>query len=102
MAPSPRRHHGQHHRDQRHPYPRPPASWGIAAAPYRKRRFPAHVTGGTVAQRNNNGTTATLTSVSVSSGYTGATGTFNAGAAARVGALNLAEGGSAFFEFTLT
>jgi hypothetical protein len=53
-------------------------------------------------QRNNNGTTLTLTTVSVSSGYAGATGTSNAGAAARVGPLNLAEGGSAFFEFTLT
>ncbi len=53
-------------------------------------------------QHNNNGTTATITSVSVSSGYTGASGANNAGAAARTGALNLAAGGSAFFEFTLT
>ena len=64
--------------------------------------LPADVSGGTVVQRNNFGTTQTLTTVSVSSGYTGVSGTSNAGAAARVGALNLAEGGSAFFEFTLT
>jgi DNA/RNA endonuclease G (NUC1) len=64
--------------------------------------LPADVSGGTVVQRNNFGTTQTLTTVSVSSGYTGVSGTSNAGAAARVGSLNLAEGGSAFFEFTLT
>ena len=64
--------------------------------------LPADVSGGTVVQRNNFGTTQTLTTVSVSSGYTGVSGTANAGAAARVGSLNLAEGGSAFFEFTLT
>ena len=64
--------------------------------------LPAEVAGGTVVQRNNFGTTQTLTTVSVSSGYTGVSGAANAGAAARVGSLNLAEGGSAFFEFTLT
>ena len=79
----------------------PVVAWDfLAAEPVRG--LPADVTGGTVVQRNNNGTTLTLTTVSVSSGYAGATGTFNAGAAARVGPLNLAEGGSAFFEFTLT
>ena len=64
--------------------------------------LPADVSGGSVVQRNNFGTTQTLTSVSVSSGYAGVSGASNAGAAARVGSLNLAEGGSAFFEFTLT
>ena len=64
--------------------------------------LPPDVSGGTIVQRNNFGTTQTLTTVSVSSGYTGVSGTSNAGAAARVGSLNLAEGGSAFFEFTLT
>ena len=64
--------------------------------------LPADVSGGTIVQRNNFGTTQTLTTVSVSSGYTDASGASNAGAAARVGSLNLAEGGSAFFEFTLT
>ncbi len=60
------------------------------------------VTASPLTQHNNNGTTATLTSVSISSGYAGASGANNAGAAARTGALNIAAGGSAFFEFTLT
>ncbi len=64
--------------------------------------IPVGVTGGTVSQGNNNGTTALLTTTSASSGYTGATGTNNAGAAARIGALNRAAGGSAYFEFTFT
>jgi len=63
--------------------------------------LPADVTGGTVTQGNNNGTTTLLTTVSASSGYAGVSGTFNAGAAARVGALNRAANGSAYFEFTL-
>lgn len=57
---------------------------------------------GAVTQGNNNGTTAMLTSQSVSGGYTGASGGQNAGAAARTGALNTAAGGSAYFEFTVT
>jgi DNA/RNA endonuclease G (NUC1) len=81
--------------------PPPAVQWDFVAAEP-KSGLPADVTGGTVVQRNNNGTTLTLTTVSVSSGYTGFSGTSNAGAAARVGALNLAEGGSAFFEFTFT
>jgi DNA/RNA endonuclease G (NUC1) len=63
--------------------------------------LPDGVTGGTLGQGNNNGTTALLTAVSVSSGYTGASGSNNAGAAARIGPLNRADGGSAFFEFSL-
>ncbi|MEQ1553509.1 MAG: choice-of-anchor J domain-containing protein [Ferruginibacter sp.] len=55
-----------------------------------------------VAQGNNNGTTTLLTTTSASSGYAGASGTSNAGAAARIGALNTAASGSAYFEFTLT
>jgi DNA/RNA endonuclease G (NUC1) len=58
--------------------------------------------GGTLTQGNNNGTTTLLTNASASSVYVGATGNFNAGAAARTGALNTASGGSAYFEFTLT
>lgn len=81
--------------------PLPIVAWDFTSAEP-ARGLPADVTGGTVVQRNNNGTTATLTTVSVSSGYPGVSGTANAGAAARVGALNLAEGGSAFFEFFLT
>ncbi len=63
--------------------------------------LPADLTDGVVSQGNNNGTTALLTAVSVSSGYAGATGGNNAGAAARTGALNRNVGGSAYFEFTL-
>lgn len=43
-----------------------------------------------------------VVSASVSSGYTGASGTFNAGIAAKTGALNTAAGGSTYYEFTLT
>jgi DNA/RNA endonuclease G (NUC1) len=62
----------------------------------------AEITGGTVTQGNNLGTTALITSTSASGSYTGASGGNNAGAAARVGALNKAASGSAYFEFTLT
>ena len=55
-----------------------------------------------VTQGNNNGTTTMITTVSASSGYPGATGTSNAGLAARIGPLNTAAAGSAYFEFTLT
>jgi DNA/RNA endonuclease G (NUC1) len=64
--------------------------------------FPAGVTSSALTQNNNNGTTPLLTSVSISSGYAGASGGNNAGAAARVGPLNTAASGSAYFEFTLT
>lgn len=60
------------------------------------------LTVGDVTRGNNNGTTTLLTTSSVSSGYAGASGTSNAGAAARVGALSTASNGSAYFEFTLT
>lgn len=63
---------------------------------------PSGVTGGTVAQGNNNGTTPLLTTTSASGSYTGASAGNNAGAAARVGALNQGTGGSAYFEFTFT
>jgi hypothetical protein len=51
---------------------------------------------------NNNGTTTLITNASASSTYTGASGTFNAGAAARIGALNTSTSGSAYFQFTIT
>ena len=64
--------------------------------------LPRDIGGGLVSQQNNNGTTALLTNASVSSGYPGASGGNNAGAAARTGPLNRAAGsGSAYFEFTL-
>jgi hypothetical protein len=51
---------------------------------------------------NNNGATTLITNTSASSTYTGASGTYNAGAAARVGALSTAASGSAYFQFTIT
>jgi hypothetical protein len=54
---------------------------------------------------NNNGTTTLVTTTSASSGYTGASGTGNAGAATRIGALvtdTTGSAGSACFIFTLT
>ncbi len=77
-------------------------SWDFSAATPAS-ALPPDVTGGTITQGNNNGTTALLTSVSVASGYAGVSGGNNAGAAARVGALDRTAGtGSAFFEFTFT
>ena len=62
----------------------------------------ANLTVGTWAQGNNNGTTTLISSTSASSSYTGASGTSNFGAAARVGALSIGASGSAYFEITLT
>ena len=62
----------------------------------------ANVSAGPVSQGNNNGVTPLLAAASPSSGYAGASGLFNAGAAARAGALSTNAGGSAYFEFTLT
>ncbi|PSR09050.1 MAG: hypothetical protein C7N36_20920, partial [Bacteroidetes bacterium] len=53
-----------------------------------------------IGRGNNNGTTTLLTTTSASSGYTEASGTSNAGAAAFVGALNTAT--STYFEVTVT
>jgi predicted extracellular nuclease len=63
--------------------------------------LPADVSDGELKQGNNNGTTALLTTVSVSNTYAGFSASYNAGAAARIGALNTGASGSAFFEFTL-
>src|SRR4051812_30103008 len=60
------------------------------------------VTVSDISQGNNNGTTPLISTTSASSGYTGASGGNNAGAAARIGILNTAAAGSAYFEFTLT
>ena len=51
---------------------------------------------------NNNGITTLITNASASSGYTGFSGTFNAGVAARIGALSTITSGSAYFQFTIT
>ncbi|MSU50845.1 MAG: hypothetical protein EXS37_17450, partial [Opitutus sp.] len=64
--------------------------------------LPSDVTGGTITQGNNNGTTTLVAAVSVSSTYTGFSAGNNAGAAARIGALDkTATTGSAHFQFTL-
>lgn len=55
-----------------------------------------------VSHGNNNGITTLITNTSASTGYTGATGTFNAGVAARIGALNTNANNSAYFEFSLS
>src|SRR5215475_11908599 len=61
---------------------------------------PAGVTVSAVSQGNNNGITTLLTTTSASSGYTGASGTNNAGAAANVGAFR--PDTTTYFEWTLT
>lgn len=60
----------------------------------------ANLTVSDISHGNNNGTTTLLTTTSVSSGYTGASGTFNAGAACKIGALNNST--STYFEVTFT
>ncbi|HTT57235.1 MAG TPA: ExeM/NucH family extracellular endonuclease [Opitutaceae bacterium] len=88
--------------------PAPPAvstlqwNFGTTAGVATPTGLPADVTGGALTSGNNNGTTTLLTTTSASSGYTGASGQFNAGAADRIGALNQGANGSAYFEFTLT
>ncbi|HLP09733.1 MAG TPA: DNA/RNA non-specific endonuclease [Opitutaceae bacterium] len=71
--------------------------------------MPSDLGGGALAQGNNNGTTDLINTTSHSLGtpagngtYPGASGSNNAGAAAKTGALNTAAGGSTFFTFTLT
>jgi hypothetical protein len=61
------------------------------------------VTISNISTGNNLGTVAIpINTTSPSSGYTGASGQFNIGTAARTGALNTGASGSAYFEFTLT
>jgi len=62
----------------------------------------ANLTVGNVSIGNTNGTVTMLSTTSASSGYAGSSGQFNAGNAARIGALNTGANGSAYFEFTLT
>ena len=71
-----------------------------SAQPLPSNGLPADVSGGAITHGNNNGSTTLLTTTSASSGYVGATGQFNAGAAARIGVYNPAT--SAYFQFTLT
>ena len=77
-------------------------NFGTAAALAGPSSVAPDVSGGDVVSGNSNGSTSLLSVTSASSGYAGATGQFNAGVAARIGALNVAPGGSAYFEFTVT
>jgi len=64
--------------------------------------LPSGVTGGAWSQGNNWSTPAMLANNAVSDTYTGASGDYNAGVAARTGALNIGSAGSAYFQVTLT
>lgn len=78
----------------------PAAYWDMTTAPPTTNAIP-NVTVSDITRGNNNGTTnALLTTTSASSGYTGASGTSNAGLAAFIGTLNTAT--SSYFEFTVT
>ncbi|MFL5752494.1 MAG: lamin tail domain-containing protein, partial [Bacteroidia bacterium] len=77
-----------------------PVTWDFTTAAPSSGVPVSNLTISNITQVNNNGTTTMLTSVAVSSGYTGASGTNNAGAATKNGALNTAT--STCFEFTLT
>lgn len=65
---------------------------------------PSSISVSALSQGNNNGTTTLIngSSASSTSSYPDASAGNNAGAAAIIGALNTAENGSAYFEFTLT
>lgn len=60
----------------------------------------ANLSFGNLSQGNNNGTTTLINNGSSSSGYSGSSGNYNAGAAARVGGYSSST--SAYFEFTIT
>ena len=62
----------------------------------------ANLTVGNITIGNILGTVTMLSTTSASSGYTGATGQYNAGNAARTGALVTGTNGSAYFEIILT
>lgn len=77
-----------------------PVTWNFTTAS--ATNIPANLSVSVMSQGNNNGSTPLLDNSSASSGYTGASGNNNAGAAARTGAINTGANGSAYFEFTLT
>jgi hypothetical protein len=76
------------------------ATWNFTAN-VSPTNVPTNITISDLVQGNNNGTTTILSSAS-SSDYSGASGTNNAGAAAKAGALVTGASGSAYFEFTIT
>ena len=63
---------------------------------------PIGLTIGPILQGNNNGTTPLLSTTAASTGYAGASGSNNVGAAARATVLNTGTNGSAYFEITIT
>jgi DNA/RNA endonuclease G (NUC1) len=76
-------------------------SWDfVTAAP--TSGVPAGVTGGTFTPGNNNATTLGFLTTTSASNHAGASGGNNAGLAARVGGLNRAANGSAYYEFSFT
>lgn len=77
-------------------------TWNFTAGGAPSSALPTGVTGGTLTQGNNFGTTTMVTTTSASSGYAGASGSGNAGLTARIGALNKATDGSAYYQFTFT
>ncbi len=79
-----------------------PVSWNFSSASLVAAAVPANATVSNFSRGNNNGTTTLLTITSPSSGYSGASGSENAGAAAKSTTLDTAVNGSAYFEFTVT
>jgi len=77
-------------------------AWNFTSGTATPSSVTTNVTISDLTQGNNNGTTTMISSTSVSSGYTGASGTNNACAASKTGVLNTAASGSAYFEFTVT
>jgi hypothetical protein len=79
-----------------------PVTWNFTSGTAAATGVPTNLTVSVLSQGNNNGTTTLVNGTSASSGYPGASGTNNAGAAARTLALVTGSNGSAYFEFTLT
>jgi hypothetical protein len=80
-----------------------PVTWNFTTAAPSGGIPVANLTISSMSPGNNNGTTNPfIDATAPSSGYTGASASNNAGAAARTGALNTGANGSAYFEFTLT
>jgi hypothetical protein len=76
--------------------------WNFTDATANPSATTSNITSSALSGGNNLGNVTLVTNSSVSSGYTGASGTYNAGAAARIGSLNTDASGSAYFEFTLS
>ena len=76
--------------------------WNFTAGTATPNSTATNLTVSDLSQGNNNGTTALLTTTSSSSTYSGYSASYNAGAAARTGALVTGASGSAYFEFTIT